>query len=91
MSDLPMASLLLERDWIDAAACRGMPTDLFYPERGESIERPMAVCASCPVKAECRDEADQIEELWLDVKGVRGGESARQRMLRRGMRRERER
>jgi WhiB family redox-sensing transcriptional regulator len=46
-----MAEFLFPRD----AACRGMDTELFFPVPGDvaGVARAKAVCAGCPVRAEC--------------------------------------
>jgi WhiB family redox-sensing transcriptional regulator len=64
-----------ERDWIKRAACRGMDTDIFFPERGEHAKVAMAkkVCASCPVQQECREYGD------MERYGLWGGTSLRTR------------
>ena len=50
--------------WQDAAACAGFPLDLFFGPEGEQQhqkpEREAAaknVCARCPVRAACLDDA----------------------------------
>jgi len=47
--------------WQDQASCKGMDTELFYPERyaTQSFEvcRVLAICRNCPVRRECRNEA----------------------------------
>jgi WhiB family redox-sensing transcriptional regulator len=50
-------SNLSERSWIQEAACRGMNTDIFFPERGDrqTIALAREVCNECPVTAQCRD------------------------------------
>lgn len=66
--------------WRDAAACRGVDTDIFYPidDNGDSIEdfqvldelgNPGAYCLNCPVREKCLEYA--IENLIYD--GVFGG------------------
>lgn len=40
-------------EWRDRAACRGMDPNLFFPERGERVDRLRAICAACDVRAEC--------------------------------------
>lgn len=63
--------------WWERAACRGMDTALFFPERGEQIGKVREVCAGCPVRAECLAVAER-EGIW-------GGTSARERRrMRRG-------
>ena len=39
--------------WRDQAACRGMNPDMFFPARGEHVRNAVAVCATCPVAADC--------------------------------------
>ena len=40
--------------WMDRAACAGLPLGLFFPERGKgTTAEARAVCARCPVCAEC--------------------------------------
>lgn len=45
--------------WRDDAACRGVDPDLFYPPKGSPVayEPARALCASCPVAADCLDYA----------------------------------
>jgi WhiB family redox-sensing transcriptional regulator len=70
----------MDTDWRDRAACRTVPTAVFFPERFPGDPGPAgdkdiakAVCASCPVKAEC-DEDQRGEQF-----GVRAGTTARER------------
>jgi WhiB family redox-sensing transcriptional regulator len=65
--------------WRDAAACKGMDPDLFYPERGQNADSVQArrVCAGCPVRAECGTWA--IENGEHD--GVWGGMTPAGRMI----------
>ena len=60
--------------WRALAACKGS-TALFYTERGEPTAEAKAVCAGCPVRAECLDDALEHNERF----GVWGGKSERQR------------
>jgi len=64
------------------AACRGLDPHLFFPDRGASVAEAKAVCASCPVRAEC------LEFALINVEkfGIFGGTSERER---RRLRRER--
>jgi len=60
--------------WMATAPCVGL-THLFFPGRGESPAEAKAVCATCPIRAECLDYA-----LDHGVRhGVWGGESERAR------------
>jgi WhiB family redox-sensing transcriptional regulator len=42
-----------ERLWHEAARCRGVDPDLFFPTRGEVVEPARALCRQCPVRAQC--------------------------------------
>ncbi|AGM28155.1 hypothetical protein MABM_17400 [Mycobacteroides abscessus] len=55
-----------ELEWQDHAACRGMDTNLWYPERGASRECQLAkaICHDCPVKIQCREYAVSHQEQW---------------------------
>src|SRR5688572_33406469 len=58
--------------WRDAAACRSIDPDLFFPigTTGTALDHiaaAKAVCTSCPVKAECLDfalETNQDSGVW---------------------------
>ncbi|HET9733186.1 MAG TPA: WhiB family transcriptional regulator [Acidimicrobiales bacterium] len=63
--------------WMARAACRGTPTSVFFPERGESGETAKLLCAGCPVRVECREHAAAAGEA-----GFWGGEGDRQRRRR---------
>ena len=41
--------------YIDGAACADMPTSLFFPKPGQSLEPALKACARCPVRAECAE------------------------------------
>ena len=43
--------------WRDRAACIGADPDLFFPQRGESAEPAREICARCPVREACLDDA----------------------------------
>ncbi|MFZ0666692.1 MAG: WhiB family transcriptional regulator [Acidimicrobiales bacterium] len=69
-----LAELLRRPAWMDDAACRGMPVDVFFPGRGEPTARAKATCASCPVRSECLELA-----LVSGDVGVWGNTNARER------------
>jgi len=56
-------------------ACRGSDPDLFFPDRGESLEAAKALCAGCAVRDECLEHALRNGERF----GVWGGTSERER------------
>lgn len=61
--------------WTALAACRGMDPDTFFPGRGAPTREAKAVCARCPVKAECLKAALEERERF----GIWGGFSERER------------
>jgi len=63
--------------WHAQAACRGVPTNLFFPRRGERTDEARHLCATCPVTADCLAEALAIAER--DDDGFRAGMSAQKR------------
>ena len=76
----PRADMLAElnrgaREWVNQAACRGMDTAIFFPERGESTKEAKDVCKVCPVRVECHGyaRAHSIRD------GIWGGDTGRQR------------
>jgi WhiB family redox-sensing transcriptional regulator len=60
--------------WQDEASCRGVDTNLFFPENADVDDQVLALCENCPVKDECRDYGVVYEE-W----GIWGGLTASQR------------
>jgi WhiB family redox-sensing transcriptional regulator len=72
------------RRWWEHAACKGMPLDLFIFEHGEpqinkKIKDAKAVCATCPVRTQCLDEALQYSTTRQECIGVWGGLTWRER------------
>ena len=59
--------------WRANAACRGLSPQLMFTERAEGTAQAKALCATCPVKAECL-EAGMNEHF-----GIWGGLSEKQR------------
>lgn len=64
--------------WTDDAACRGMDSAIFFPTVGHAADAARAVCAGCPVRAECLTEALATESAPHRF-GVRGGMTPRER------------
>lgn len=64
-----------DTSWMPRGACRGGPTEVFYPARGESADAAKEVCRCCPVKLRCLNYAMAMNEKH----GVWGGRSERQR------------
>jgi WhiB family redox-sensing transcriptional regulator len=67
--------------WRDAAACRGLDTNVFFPLTDEEADEAKTVCAACPVREECLEFA----LLTRQNDGVWGGltEAERRRLRRR--------
>jgi WhiB family transcriptional regulator, redox-sensing transcriptional regulator len=63
--------------WWERAACRGEDPELFFPTRCEveKVQAAKAVCARCPVRAECLEYALAVNEQ----NGIWGGLSGKQR------------
>lgn len=63
-------------DWRSRAACRDVEPDTFFPasDRGPEVARAKAVCAGCPVRSACLDEA-----LHRVPEGTAGGLTAAER------------
>lgn len=63
--------------WWELGACVGMDPELFHPHDGENAkaEAARAVCAGCPVRNECLDDAVTANVQY----GVWGGTTPRER------------
>jgi hypothetical protein len=61
--------------WMDQAACKGMPTERFFPEAGEGRKaaEAKAICADCQVQAPCRELAVKAADSLDSDHGVFGG------------------
>lgn len=74
MTTVESAGLLAP--WRVQAACRDMDPNIFFPGRTDSLAPARAVCATCPVMAECRDYG---LSLSYNEGGVYGGLSHKDR------------
>ena len=61
--------------WRSRARCRGTDTALFYDLHPLAVAAAKTVCTRCPVRVECRDDAQQRGEEF----GVWGGLAADER------------
>lgn len=61
--------------WQTQANCIGVDPDIFFPERGASLQPAKSVCFSCPVRTPCLEFALEHREK----SGVWGGTSERER------------
>ncbi len=64
--------------WQDHAACRGKPTELFFPERGQTVKEAKRICSECPVASACEEYVESFP-AYMSEHGVWNGKSARQR------------
>lgn len=64
-----------DRSFQAYGACNGTDPDMFFPNRGESLEPAISVCARCVVREECLEYAVANGEKY----GVWGGTSERER------------
>lgn len=78
-----LASNGTDRSWMARAACKGLATSVFFPEKTKpgtynDISEARAVCDTCPVTTECHGyaEAESIEA------GVWGGQLRQPRKAR---------
>lgn len=70
-------------EWRIDAACRGLPVEWWFPERGDPVTRAREICESCPVRRQCEEHALARPDLG----GLWGGTSERHRMTERRRRR----
>lgn len=73
-----------EQSWARHAACKGTPTELFYPPPDDvlRLRRAKTICLTCTVRAQCLDHA-----LHHEPYGIWGGLSQRElRQRRRALR-----
>lgn len=74
-----MRGLGRRKAWVDEAACLTVDPEVFFPDVGEGFrnrtKQAQKICASCPVKAECLQEA--LDHNHRD--GVWGGLSETER------------
>jgi WhiB family redox-sensing transcriptional regulator len=67
--------IVKNRAWSAYAACRGLDTEIFFPVTAEKEAEAMAVCATCPVRAECLEQALRDHER----DGIWGGTTPEER------------
>lgn len=63
------------RDWMKRAACRGMDTSMWFPEKGDTrpYNKAMQICNTCLVRPEC------AEYGAYERYGIWGGMNLKQR------------
>jgi WhiB family redox-sensing transcriptional regulator len=68
-------------EWMDSALCAQADPDLWYPEgAGQHARTALRVCAQCPVRTECGEYAQDVEDSADGRRhGAWAGMSAHQR------------
>jgi WhiB family redox-sensing transcriptional regulator len=61
--------------WTDFAACRGIDTEIFFPERREDEDMAKKICAGCGVRNDCLEQALRFGERY----GIYAGLSPKER------------
>ena len=71
---------LNERDWTEQSACKDIDKSVFFPSTYGGVKKAKAICATCPVSAECLQYATDNDLNY----GVWGGlgEGDRERLRR---------
>jgi WhiB family redox-sensing transcriptional regulator len=74
--------LISDWEWQEKSACRDLPTEMFFHPDGERGPRrrnrentAKAVCATCPVMMQCREQSIALQEPY----GIWGGLSEDER------------
>lgn len=66
--------------WIDEAVCASVDAELWFPGKGDTTKPAKALCATCPVSAQCLAWAMETEEQTAGGRfGIYGGLSPRER------------
>jgi WhiB family redox-sensing transcriptional regulator len=63
------------RAWTARAACRDTNTEIFFPASANEEVDALAICATCPVRAQCLDYAIRNRENH----GIWGGTTPEER------------
>lgn len=78
LAEFLQAPITEERPWVVFAACRDADPELFFPSSKAAEAAAKALCAICPVRAECHRYALEARESF----GVWGGLNEKQRRMR---------
>ena len=70
-----MVTPLAPPPWDARAACKGLSSDLFFPQDEQAETEAKAICRSCPVEEACLEHALAVREK----EGIWGGATERER------------
>jgi Transcription factor WhiB len=73
------------RAWVDGALCAQTDPEIFFPLKGAPGHEAKRICAQCPVRLPCLEEALARDLTW----GIWGGLTPRERKKERDRRAER--
>ena len=62
-------------DWQKLAACRGVPTEVFFPNDDATVESAKSICFGCSVARQCLEHAIHSRE----EEGIWGGATGAER------------
>lgn len=76
----------IDQHWREDSLCTQTDPEIFYPLPGQSPRAAKQICAACPVRTECLNDALAYRDIAF---GVRGGLTPTQRreLLRQATRR----
>ena len=79
-----MANGMRAEHWRNRAACQGLPSEWFFPERGgeKSYEQGKEVCRMCTVRRPCLELANDFVSSG-DRYGLFGGLTPQERKIQR--------
>lgn len=62
-------------DWKEFAACRGVPTEVFFPliANADAVALARSYCDCCPVRGECAEEGRSEFGIWAGTPEVDRG------------------
>ena len=65
----------MDTDWMSVGKCKDLSPTIFFPSDGVGVQAAQRICAECPVKTDC------LEQALSDgmCHGVWGGTSERER------------
>ena len=64
-------------EWIKYAACKGKPISLFFSAGSPKAAKEL--CATCPVRPDCRKDVEVAERRSTWRSGISAGTSAKER------------